>query len=120
MISAFQDTRFDPIELDEVNDLHCGLSLLCNFTKIDNALDWEVGKHGIEIEFTHKSYPYSGTFLPEVAKEQQWDQRTTLEYLVQKAGYYGDLDSILDSINCTTYESMKFNMSYEEYLECKK
>ena len=47
---------------------------MVNFTNISNPLSWEVGKHGVEI-FFKDSYnkPYSATFLPEVAKEQQWD-----------------------------------------------
>ena len=78
-----------------------------------------MGKHGIEIDFKVKGCPYSGTFLPEVAEEQGWDQRETLENLIQKAGYYGSLDEILDLINCKTYESRKFSMSYQEFLEFK-
>lgn len=119
LISAFQDTRFSPIEETEVKDLHCGLSLLWNFTPIEDPLNWEVGKHGIEIDFKSGRRSYSGTFLPEVAKEQGWDQRETLEYLVRKAGFYGSLDEVLDQINCKTYESLKFNMSYDEYKEHK-
>ena len=81
-ISAFQDTRFDPISKKEVKLLHVGLSLLCNFTSIDDPLDWVVGKHGIEIDFNHDGVPYSGTYLPEVAEEQEWDQTEALESLV--------------------------------------
>lgn len=71
-ISAFQDDRFDPIQAREVQHLSVGVSLLVNFTAIQNPLSWEVGKHGIEIEFTAPntgSRSYSGTFLPEVASE---------------------------------------------------
>ena len=82
-ISAFQDTRFDPISSKEVKKLNVGLSLLCNFTKIDDPLDWVVGKHGIEIDFTHDGTPYSGTYLPEVAEEQGWTQTDALESLVR-------------------------------------
>ena len=128
LISAFEDSRFSPITNEELESLHWGLSLLWNFTPISNPLDWEVGKHGIEIDFYHKGRPYSGTwgiikknyiitFLPEVAKEQMWNQRETLQYLVRKSGYYGKLDDVFDSINWKTYESLKFNMSYQEYKE---
>lgn len=60
---------------------------------------------------------YSGTFLPEVAAEEKWDQKTTLEYLVKKAGYRNDLDNVKDKIKIKTYESKKTKMSYEQYLE---
>ena len=116
LISAFEDSRFDPLDESEVDDLHCGLSLLCNFTKIDDPLDWEVGKHGIEIDFTHSGRPYSGTFLPEVAEEQGWDQKETLTYLIRKAGCSAKLKDIVNDIECKTYESKKFSMSYSEYV----
>ena len=61
--------------MHEVKHLNVGVSLLVNFTPIDDPLNWEVGKHGIEIEFKAPSgtREYSGTFLPEVAHEEGWD-----------------------------------------------
>jgi AMMECR1 domain-containing protein len=50
-------------------ELSVGVSLLVNFTKISDPLAWEVGKHGIEIDFNADGEMYSGTFLPEVASE---------------------------------------------------
>ena len=67
LISALEDTRFDPISKKEVPKLNVGLSLLVNFTDIEDPLEWEVGRHGIEIEFEVNGRHYSGTFLPEVA-----------------------------------------------------
>ena len=55
--------------MKEVPKLNVGLSLLVNFTDINDPLEWEVGKHGIEIDFSHNGRKYSGTFLPEVASE---------------------------------------------------
>ena len=69
LISALQDERFDPVTKDELPHLQCGVSLLVNFTEIKDPLNWEVGKHGIEIDFEMHGRPYSGTFLPEVAHE---------------------------------------------------
>lgn len=45
------DPRFGPIKTDEIPYLHVGVSLLTNFEPANNCLDWEVGKHGIEIDF---------------------------------------------------------------------
>ena len=61
--------------MHEVKHLNVGVSLLVNFTPIADPLNWEVGKHGIEIEFKAPSgtREYSGTFLPEVAHEEGWD-----------------------------------------------
>ena len=38
------------------------------------AMDWQLGKHGVWIEFEHNGKGYDGTFLPEVAVEQEWSK----------------------------------------------
>ncbi|CDW90028.1 UNKNOWN [Stylonychia lemnae] len=119
LISALQDDRFDPISKAEVPELQVGVSLLVNFTSIQDPLAWEVGKHGIEISFEKNGRPYNGTFLPEVAPEQGWDQRETLEYLVRKAGYSKGFESVRDSMRAKTYESLKVKMSFDEYVKFK-
>jgi len=58
--------------------------------------------------------------LPEVAEEQGWDQRTTIEELVEKAGYRNGLDNLAGRIKANTYESLKIKMSYQEYIAFKK
>ena len=62
---------------------------------------------------------YSGTFLPEVAKEQGWSREETFMHLVRKAGFYGKFDNIAPTISLTTYESSKESMTYEEYSKWK-
>ena len=89
-----------------------GLSLLCNFQPIEDPLAWQVGKHGIEIDFTVNGRDYGSTFLPEVAAEQGWDQETTLEYLVDKAGYTKGFQAIKSKIRAKTYESIKYKLTY--------
>lgn len=84
--AAFKDTRFPPISIKEVKSLNCGVSLLVNFEEAQHALDWEVGKHGITIDFSHNGRKHHGTFLPEVAGDRDWDHKTTLKHLVHKAG----------------------------------
>ena len=83
-------------------------------------MDWIVGTHGIDIEFEDKNGTnYSATFLPEVAEEEGWDQRTTLKYLVKKAGYRGSLDKVLSKIRLTRYQSIKKTITYDEYKKMK-
>ena len=91
------------------------VSLLVNFTEIKDPLAWEVGRHGIEIDFEKHGRSYSGTFLPEVAAEQAWDQRETLEFLVRKAGYRSGFADVAANMKVKTYESKKDSMSYVEY-----
>lgn len=53
------------MSLNEVNrDLSVYVSLLVDFEEGKDALDWEVGKHGIIIKANYKGEYYSATFLP--------------------------------------------------------
>ena len=112
----------------EVNDkLRCEISLLSNFQPIQDPLGWEVGKHGIEIEFhgpqgkPDENETYRGTYLPHVAPEQGWDQVAAMESLLQKAGYKGGLQSVKDRFKMIrTYESIKFGMDFNEYKAFKE
>lgn len=116
MYAAFKYSRFKPISAKEVPMLHCGVSLLVNFEDGADAFDWEVGKHGITIDFSIGSNNnHHATFLPEIAKERNWDQKTTLECLIKKAGYKGKLDDVVDKIKLTRYQSIKIGISHDEY-----
>jgi uncharacterized protein (TIGR00296 family) len=119
-ISAFKDSRFPPISKNEITNLNCEVSLLVEFEKAKNPKDWIVGTHGIDIDFEDKNgNSYSATFLPEVAEEEKWDQETTLQYLIRKAGYRGSLESVYDNIKVTRYQSIKKTISYDEYKSMK-
>lgn len=115
LISSMEDTRFSPVSAKEVPNLNVGVSLLVNFEKANDCYDWEVGTHGIDIDFEVEGNYYSATFLPEVAEEQNWDKKTTLRYLIRKAGFYGKLESIEKNILLKRYQSYKFFLSYDEY-----
>ena len=150
--SAFRDTRFDPIALQEVSQLKVSVSLLVKYEECNHCLDWTVGVHGIHIQFetggissgsSHhrgngrgkqqqtRKY-YSGTFLPEVACEQNWNQVETIVALVRKAGYQPSTttsgsssssssgssittNEFMASIRCTRYQSSKCQLSYLDY-----
>ncbi len=114
-IAAFKDTRFKPISDNEVPMLNVGVSLLIDFEDGSDAYDWEVGLHGITIQFTYQFVSHHATFLPEVASDRNWDKRTTLLNLVKKAGYYGDLDKIMEDIKLRRYKSVKAGISHDEY-----
>ena len=86
LTSALKDSRFNPITLKEVPTLNVGVSLLTNFEKINDHLDWEVGKHGVNIDFEVNGRTFRAVYLPEVASEQSWDQLTTMKSLVKKGG----------------------------------
>ena len=48
------------------------------------------------------------------------DKKTTLQHLILKAGYVGDLEDVVDKIETIRYQSVKLFMSYEEYCKFKK
>ena len=75
-----------------------------------------MGTHGIIIEFFADSKRYSGTFLPDVSKEQGWTREDTVHALVRKTGYRKKVTTaLLESISTTRYQSSKESMLYREY-----
>ena len=48
--------------------------------------------------------------------EQGWDQQTTLNELIEKAGYDGKYQNISHLIKAKTYESIKYKMTYADFL----
>ncbi|OKL60588.1 hypothetical protein UA08_04352 [Talaromyces atroroseus] len=89
LISAFDDTRFSPIPPSQLPSLSCALTLLGNFEPCADAMDWELGTHGLRISFIHRNRRYGSTYLPDVALEQGWTKEETVESLMRKAGWDG-------------------------------
>ncbi|ODQ81550.1 hypothetical protein BABINDRAFT_159826 [Babjeviella inositovora NRRL Y-12698] len=125
-ISAFEDPRFEPISLEEVSELECAVTILIDFERINDIYNWVVGTHGIQISFSHKFRKYSGTFLPEVAQEQGWDQVETFQQLLRKAGFnssriVNDPDSWVEQLNLKVvkYKGLKQKISYSEYIAAR-
>lgn len=120
--SALKDSRFQPVRLDEVHKLHCSVSLLTNFESDKNYLDWEIGIHGIRIEFhNEKGHRKTATYLPEVAKEQGWTRTETIDSLLRKAGYWKPVtDDFRNTIKLTRYRSEKIIVAYDEYLAVRQ
>jgi uncharacterized protein (TIGR00296 family) len=114
--SAFEDTRFDPLQYEEMSSLQIGVSLLVNYEVALHAEDWVPGVHGIIIDFRVGGKKYSATYLPEVAEEQGWSQSEALQSLAKKAGYPEKLTSALKaSMSVTRYQSSKHALTYAEW-----
>jgi uncharacterized protein (TIGR00296 family) len=120
--SAFKDTRFNPISRDEIPRLHVSVSILCHFEDGNDYLDWEIGVHGIRIEFhTERGAKRTATYLPEVAPEQGWDHLETIDSLLRKGGFKGVINQdTRKSIRLTRYQSEKMTVSYQEYKDIWK
>jgi len=117
MTSAFKDSRFPPINRDEFSKLHCAVSILRHFEEGSDYLDWQVGVHGIRIEFhNERGSKRTATYLPEVAPEQGWNQTQTIDSLLRKGGFKGNVTpEVRASIKLTRYQSEKVAASYMDY-----
>ncbi|KAK6360727.1 hypothetical protein TWF730_006854 [Orbilia blumenaviensis] len=121
LTSAFDDTRFNPIDIKELSSLECGVSILTDFEPASHAFDWTLGTHGLRISFTYHGRRHGATYLPDVPVEQGWTQEETLVSLMRKAGW-GGKSSEWQKINLqvTRYKGTKSSASYEEYKQFKE
>ncbi|XP_028401804.1 AMMECR1-like protein [Dendronephthya gigantea] len=120
--SALKDSRFSPVTLEEFCKLSCSVSLLTNFEEGDNCFDWEIGIHGIRIEFyNEKGNKRTATYLPEVAKEQGWTKVQAIDSLLRKGGYKGTITpETRNSTKLVRYRSEKVSVHYNEYIASKQ
>lgn len=117
--SALKDSRFDPITLEELPKLRVSVSILCHFEDGSDYLDWELGVHGISIEYySDKGVRHSATYLPEVATKQGWDQMQTIDSLLRKGGFKSTVTpEVRNAIKLTRYRSEKISVAYSEYMD---
>jgi uncharacterized protein (TIGR00296 family) len=115
--SALQDTRFNPISKEELAKLNCSVSLLTNFEPAQHWQDWQIGKHGIRIEFTNeKGQKRSATYLPEIAGEQGWSHVETIDSLLRKGGYKSKIsEAFRNALSVTRYQSEKLTRSFNDW-----
>lgn len=81
--SAFGDSRFDPIRMEELDEIQIEISVLSEMKRIENIDEIIPGKHGV---YLRKGIT-TATFLPQVASEQKWTRGELLGNLAKnKAG----------------------------------
>jgi MEMO1 family protein len=81
--SSTRDSRFSPVEPDELDHIRIEISVLTPLKKIISADEIILGKHGI---YMKKGY-HSGTFLPQVANSTGWTKEEFLGHCSRdKAG----------------------------------
>ncbi|XP_077241296.1 uncharacterized protein At2g38710-like [Tasmannia lanceolata] len=118
LTSALRDRRFPPIQPKELPYLECTVSILTDYESDLNYLDWEVGKHGLIIEFSDPDYNirHTATYLPEVAAHEGWTKTETIDSLMRKAGYNGAItESLRKHIHLTRYQSTLYTLHYSDY-----
>ncbi|MFH1075007.1 MAG: AmmeMemoRadiSam system protein A [Candidatus Firestonebacteria bacterium] len=85
--AAFNDPRFAPVTLPELKEIKIEISVLSPLRKIKNAVEIELGVHGVLV----KKGPFSGVFLPQVAVETGWSLEEFMNNLCSgKAGLSED------------------------------
>jgi len=117
--SALKDKRFSPISEDELSQLSCTVSFLHSFEKAGHWQDWEIGTHGLIIEFSdpHTRERCNATYLPEIAAAEGWTKQGTIDSLIHKAGFNGHVSRRLrDSLTLTKYQSSAHVMTHKEYV----
>ena len=80
--SAFNDSRFPPLEESEWPDCQAEISILSLPQPLKSAEYIQVGTHGVIL----RSDRGSGVFLPQVPIEQGWNRLEYLEQLGLKSG----------------------------------
>ncbi|RCK55441.1 AMMECR1-like protein [Candida viswanathii] len=128
LTSALQDPRFPPINAKELEDLEVSVTLLDNFVGIDDPTQWEIGLNGLKVSFDVDGGHYSGTFLPSVAEDEEWDKLTTLYYLLKKADYSVAKSNTIAFyekgisegwLKLTKYDGLKSKLDYLEYVSIR-
>ena len=81
--AAFEDPRFMPVTMDELEDIDIEISVLTPMRRIQSLDEFELNRHGIYIRRGYRS----GTFLPQVADEVNWTKEEFVSHCAQdKAG----------------------------------
>lgn len=81
--AAFTDLRFEPVGLNDLDDLEIEISVLTPMRPITSAEEFIPGHHGIYIRKGYRA----GTFLPQVADSTGWNRYELLSHCSsQKAG----------------------------------
>lgn len=83
LAAAFKDPRFPPLSMEELKGLEVHVSLLTEPQPVASYKDIRTGTDGIIVTCGWKK----GVYLPEVATETGWDQRTFFaSCALEKAG----------------------------------
>jgi AmmeMemoRadiSam system protein B/AmmeMemoRadiSam system protein A len=80
--AAFNDQRFPPVRLEELDDIEIEISILTPYQRAAGYNDIQIGRDGVLLQKDGRSAVY----LPSVPVEQGWDRDQMLDHLCIKAG----------------------------------
>lgn len=97
--------------------MQAAISVLTDFEPAEDAMDWELGEHGLRISFTYHGRRMGATYLPDVPVEQGWTKEETIVSLMRKAGWYGNKSEWrkVTGMKVIRYRGTKAKVSYEDY-----
>ncbi len=85
--AASHDPRFPAVRLQETSLIDIEISVLTPLEKVNSPEDVVPGKHGLYIVGRDPAgFSRSGTLLPQVATDHNWDRNTFLDQTCIKAG----------------------------------
>ncbi len=104
--SAFNDTRFYPLTMDELSKVEIEISVLTPYQPIKNADEIILGHDGVVVRKDNRQ----AVFLPQVATEMNWNKEQLLENLCRKAGLQPDdwKDAQLFTFQAEVFEESEF------------
>ena len=128
--------RFSPVTKSELSNLQVSVSILCQFEDGADWTDWDLGTHGIRIEwFSERGNRKTATFLPEVPLSQGWDKTQTIDSLLRKGAQFfsvmknfiysfplaGGFKGVITpdvrrSIRLVRYQSEMITVTYQDYV----
>ncbi|KAA8898804.1 AMMECR1 domain-containing protein [Sphaerosporella brunnea] len=116
LTAGLHDHRFGSISAKELPHLQCGVTLLTDFETAADPMDWTLGVHGIQIEFTYHQRKMGATYLPDVPSEQGWTPQETIISLMRKAGWTGKREEWKKiPLRVTRYQGKVHSVSWEGY-----
>lgn len=82
ILAAFDDRRFAPVQMKELDDIEIEISVLTPLKPIASPNEIVLGRDGVHLTKGDRS----AVFLPQVATENNWDRNQMLEALCTKGG----------------------------------
>jgi len=103
--ASTHDSRFKPVEPDELDEIVVEVSVLTPPRKVDNYENIVLGRDGVIVRKGFKK----GVFLPQVATETGWDLDTFLSNLCSHKAFlpsdcYRDPDVVLMNFQAIVFE----------------
>ena len=101
--SAQNDTRFDILSVNELDEINIEISVLTPRKKIESINEIEIGKHGIYVQKDSQN----GTYLPHVATQMAWNVEQFINSCAkEKAGISFEK---YEELELFTYEAIVFH-----------